>query len=89
MLFLFVTHSKSASKKIYPRLFGGCLSLSIFDAMKHTQELKVGSKLYWVDAPEVLAGIVVRFTNKRDAVINFNGEERNFSIKLASQFIIK
>jgi hypothetical protein len=89
VLFLFVTHSKSASKKIYPDLFGGCLSLSIFDAMKHTQELKVGSKLYWVDAPEVLAGIVVRFTNKRDVVINFNGEERNFSIKLASQFIIK
>jgi hypothetical protein len=36
MLFLFVTDSKSAPKKIYPELFGGCLSLSIFDAMNNT-----------------------------------------------------
>lgn len=52
-------------------------------------ELKVGSKLYWLDAPDVLAGIVVRFTPKRDVVIDFNGELRNFPIKMANEFIIK
>ena len=59
----------------------------------NTQELKIGSKLYWVDEPEVLAGIVVRLTTKRDAVINFvSGNElgeQNYPIKLASKFIIK
>ena len=40
--------------------------------MKQTKHnLEVGSKLYWVDAPEILAGIIVRFTDKRDVVINF------------------
>jgi hypothetical protein len=59
----------------------------------NTQKLKVGSKLYWVDSPDTLAGVVVRFTPKRDVVINFvSGNELgecNYSIKLASQFIIK
>lgn len=64
------------------------------NAMK-TQETKlvIGSKLYWSDEPNVLAGVVVRFTNKRDVVINFvSGKqlgERNYSLKLANQFIIK
>ena len=60
-----------------------------------TQEhnLEVGSKLYWYDCPETLAGIVVRFTNKRDVIINFvSGKEigeRKYSIKMAKGFIIK
>lgn len=61
--------------------------------MKNNTKLKVGSKLYWVDAPETLAGTVVRFTPKRDVVIHFvSGRElgeRTYSIKLTSQFIIK
>jgi hypothetical protein len=63
--------------------------------MKQQQKLnlEVGSKLYWTDAPEILAGIVVRFTPKRDVVINFvSGNalgERNYSISMAKKFIIK
>jgi hypothetical protein len=62
--------------------------------MKKTEHnLEVGSKLYWSDAPEILAGIVVRFTNKRDVVINFvSGNElgeKNYPIKLAKGFICK
>ncbi len=62
--------------------------------MKKTEHnLEVGSKLYWSDAPEILAGIVVRFTNKRDVVINFvSGNEkgeRNYPVKLAKGFICK
>lgn len=60
---------------------------------KIEHNLEVGSKLYWSDAPEMLAGIVVRFTNKRDVVINFvSGRkkgERNFPITLAKSFICK
>ena len=55
--------------------------------------LVIGSKLYWSDEPNTLAGIVVRFTNKRDVVINFvSGKqlgEKNYSIKMANQFICK
>ena len=62
--------------------------------MKKIQHnLEVGSKLYWTDAPEVLAGVVVRFTDKRDVVINFvSGNElgeKNYPIKMAKQFICK
>lgn len=62
--------------------------------MKKTEHnLQIGSKLYWSDAPETLAGIVVRFTNKRDVVINFvSGNElgeKNYPIKLAKEFISK
>ena len=60
---------------------------------KVEHNLQIGSKLYWSDAPETLAGVVVRFTNKRDVVINFvSGNqlgERNFSIKMAKGFICK
>jgi len=60
---------------------------------KIEHNLEVGSKLYWSDAPETLAGIVVRFTNKRDVVINFvSGNEkgeRNYPVKLAKGFICK
>jgi hypothetical protein len=60
---------------------------------KVSHNLEVGSKLYWIDAPNVLAGTVVRFTDKRDVIINFVsgreiGEQR-YPIKLAKQFIIK
>lgn len=59
--------------------------------VKHN--LEIGSKLYWTDAPETLAGVVVRFTDKRDVVINFvSGNElgeKNYPIKLAVQFICK
>lgn len=62
--------------------------------MKKVQHnLQIGSKLYWSDAPEVLAGTVVRFTEKRDVIINFvSGNqlgERSFPLKLAKQFICK
>lgn len=64
---------------------------SIMKKAKHN--LEVGNKLYWTDAPEILAGIVVRFTDKRDVVINFvSGNElgeKRYSIKLAKQFICK
>jgi hypothetical protein len=60
---------------------------------KVESNLKIGSKLYWSDTPEILAGVVVRFTDKRDVVINFvSGNElgeRNYPIKLAKQFICK
>jgi hypothetical protein len=56
-------------------------------------ELKIGSKLYWTDQSDILAGTVVRFTNKRDVVINFvSGNElgeRNYPVKLANKFICK
>ena len=55
--------------------------------------LHIGSKLYWTDAPEILAGVVVRFTDKRDVVINFvSGNEqgeKHYPIKLAKRFISK
>jgi hypothetical protein len=55
--------------------------------------LEIGSKLYWVDKPEILAGQVVRFTPKRDVVINFvSGNEigeRTYTLKIAKQFICK
>lgn len=55
--------------------------------------LKIGSKLYWSDNENILAGIVVRFTKKRDVVINFvSGNEigeRNYPLSLAKKFIIK
>lgn len=58
---------------------------------QHT--LEIGSKLYWSDQPETLAGVVVRFTPKRDVVINFvSGNElgeKNYPIKMAKQFICK
>lgn len=62
--------------------------------MKETKNnLEIGSRLYWVDAPDVLAGIVVRFTEKRDVVINFvSGNElgeKNYPLRLAKQFICK
>ena len=57
------------------------------------RELKIGSKLYWTDQSDILAGTVVRFTNKRDVVINFvSGNElgeRNYPVKLANKFICK
>ncbi len=60
---------------------------------KVEHNLQIGSNLYWSDAPETLAGIVIRFTNKRDVVINFvSGNElgeRNYPIKLAKCFICK
>jgi hypothetical protein len=60
-------------------------------ATKHN--LEVGSKLYWSDNSNVLAGTVIRFTNKRDVVINFvSGNEigeMNYPIKLAKGFICK
>ena len=60
---------------------------------KAKTELKIGSKLYWSDQSDILAGIVIRFTNKRDVVINFvSGNElgeRNYPIKLANKFICK
>ena len=62
--------------------------------MKTAQHnLQVASKLYWSDEPETLAGVVVRFTDKRDVVINFvSGNElgeKNYPIKMAKQFICK
>ena len=58
---------------------------------KIEHNLEIGTKLFWSDAPEVLAGVIVRFTNKRDAVINFvSGNElgeKNYPIKLIKQFI--
>lgn len=62
--------------------------------MKETKNnLEIGSRLYWVDAPDVLAGIVVRFTEKRDVIINFvSGNElgeKNYPLRLAKQFICK
>jgi hypothetical protein len=60
---------------------------------KAKTELKIGSKLYWSDQSDILAGIVIRFTNKRDVIINFvSGNElgeRNYPIKLANKFICK
>lgn len=60
---------------------------------KAKTELKIGSKLYWADQSDILAGIVIRFTNKRDVVINFvSGNElgeKNYPIKLANKFICK
>jgi hypothetical protein len=44
--------------------------INIIEEMEK-KKLEIGSKLYWVDAPELLAGVVVRFTPKRDVVINF------------------
>jgi hypothetical protein len=62
--------------------------------MKATNSnLKIGSQLYWIDAPEILAGIVLGFTPKRDVIIDFkSGNEigkKNYSVKLANKFIIK
>lgn len=73
---------------------GVSLIYQTFKTMKKvTHNLEVGSKLYWVDAPNVLAGTVVRFTDKRDVVIDFvSGNEigeKSYPIKLAKQFIIK
>jgi len=55
--------------------------------------LQIGSKLYRTDEPNILAGIVIGFTPKRDVIINFvSGKElgeKSFPIKLATQFICK
>ena len=55
--------------------------------------LQIGSKLYWVDQPETLAGTVIRFTTKRDCIINFvSGNElgeKSYPVKLANGFIVK
>lgn len=63
------------------------------NAMTTPKNIQIGSKLYWSDAPETLAGTVVRFTPKRDVVINFvSGNEigeKNYSLRLANQFIVK
>jgi len=60
---------------------------------KIEHNLHIGSKLYWSDAPEIIAGVVVRFTDKRDVVINFvSGNEqgeKHYPIKLAKRFITK
>ncbi len=59
--------------------------------VKHN--LEVGSRLYWSDKPEILAGTVLGFTDKRDVIIDFvSGNEigiKNYPIKLAKQFIAK
>ena len=62
--------------------------------MKATEnKLKIGSNLYWNDCPEILAGIIVRFTPKRDVIINFvSGNElgeQSYTVKMANKFIIK
>ena len=62
--------------------------------MKATEtNLVVGSKLYWTDQQDLLAGEVIGFTKKRDVIINFvSGRElgeRSYPIKLANKFICK
>ena len=62
--------------------------------MFHVQhDLKIGDKLYWSDSPDTLAGIIVRFTPKRDVIINFvSGKEtgeHSYPIKLTIKFIRK
>jgi hypothetical protein len=76
------------------RIWSGGGSGCIFAPMRTTEtKLQIGTKLYWEDSPEILAGVVVRFTAKRDVVINFvSGNqlgERNFPIKLANAFLTK
>ena len=62
--------------------------------MKATStKLKKGTKLYWIDNPDVLAGIVIRITPKRDVIINFvSGNilgEHSYPLRIANDFLIK
>ena len=86
------TYSVSKEKAITIAMNHNCVSREI--AERYTDsELKVGSKLYWIDNPSILAGIVIRFTPKRDVVINFiSGNEvgeKNYPISIAKKFVIK
>jgi hypothetical protein len=55
--------------------------------------MKIGSKLYWHDEPNILAGIVVGFTEERDVLIDFvSGRElgiKRYPIRVAIGFICK
>ena len=57
--------------------------------------LKIGDKVYWSDSPNILAGIVVAFTPKRDVKVKMKSgnyalnEIETFTIKMAKGFIKK
>jgi hypothetical protein len=60
---------------------------------KINHDMKIGSKLYWHDEPNILAGIVVGFTEERDVLIDFvSGRElgvKRYPIRVAIGFICK